>query len=117
MKAYLIPLAVLAALLMSVHASAGILGQPQAAQAEEQAVEAAAVHDCCPVCCTPILNAVRNARARLACLIAPPCGCQPVLSRVRAVLACPPALICRVKAALCCPVVTCDPCAQPAEAK
>lgn len=124
MKAYLLPLALLAALVMATNASAGVFGQPQAEAPAVQAADGSCVACCCdPCCCTPILNALRNARARLACLVAPPCCvvckadpcCRPVLSRVRAAMCVPSAVLCRVKAALCCPPVCCDPCAAPAQ--
>lgn len=122
MKAYLVPLALLAALMVGVNANAGVLGDPQ--QAAPEVSSGCDVCCCDPCCCTPVLNALRNARARLACLLTPPCVtscptcecdpccCRPVLSRVRAALCCPPAVLCRIKAALCCPPACAAPAAE-----
>lgn len=133
MKRYLFPFALVLALVAAAHASAGGLQAADTSQPESGCCEAV----CCDPCCAPVLTMLQNARARLACLLTPPCcpkvSCcpepqcdpccpPPVLARIKAALCCPPsccppAILVRLKAALCCPVcckaVCC--CPQPAD--
>jgi hypothetical protein len=114
MKRYLFPLALVLALVAAAHASAGGLQAADTSHPAPGSWEAV----CGDPCCAPVLTMLQNARARLACLVTPPCcpkvsccvepACDPccpppVLARIRAALCCPPPILVRLKAALCCP--------------
>lgn len=121
MNRYLFPMALVVTLLVAANASAG---GHQAPNGGEPA--AVCPPPGCDPCCAPVLTVLQNARARLACLLTPPCRCPkpcdcccppPVLARIKAALRCPPAccpspccpppVLARIKAALCCPPACC----------